>query len=101
MLERAWRRIRLEHGLLLGGGVFLAGLGLLVAIFVGWASDGFGALGAEYESILGLTLLGLGVQLVFGSFFLSVLGLEKHLLLERNAREPEPTATPELTSDPR
>ena len=33
----------------------------------------------EHPALLGLTLVGLGVQILFGSFFLSVLGLRKHI----------------------
>ena len=94
-LERAWRRIRLEHGLLLGGLVFAAGAAILGWIFVSWAIRGFGGLGYQHQSLLGLTLVGLGVQTIFGSFFLSVLGLRKHMLLEADAgAEEAPEAEP-------
>jgi glycosyltransferase involved in cell wall biosynthesis len=77
VLEKAWTRIRLEHGLLLGAGLLLIGIGVLVAIFAEWASGGFRALGRVHEALFGMTLVGLGVQTLFGSFFLSVLGLRK------------------------
>jgi glycosyltransferase involved in cell wall biosynthesis len=80
LLERAWSRIRLEHGLLLGLGLFLAGGTLLTAIFVEWARGGFGALAREHESLLGVMLVALGVQVIFSSFFLSVLGLRRDRL---------------------
>ena len=38
-----------------------------------WASNGFGALGREYETALLVTGLGLGLQIVFGAFFLALL----------------------------
>jgi hypothetical protein len=57
------------------------GIGVLVAIFAEWASGGFGALGRAHEALFGMTLVGLGVQILFGSFFLSVLGLRKQLRL--------------------
>jgi glycosyltransferase involved in cell wall biosynthesis len=89
MLERLWTRVRLEHGLLLGAALFLSGLSVLVGVFVKWAHDGFGALELEHPSLLGLTLIALGVQTIFGSFFLSVLGLRKHLVLEAVTRHAE------------
>ena len=92
LLERLWVRIRLEHGLLLGGLLLLAGFGLLLGIFVEWAGDGFGALQRQHPSLLGLTLVGLGVQTIFGSFFLSVLGLQKHLALGESGRALEPVS---------
>ncbi|MGB2875912.1 MAG: hypothetical protein WBB76_10620, partial [Gaiellaceae bacterium] len=82
LLEWLWKRLRLEHGLLIGGALALAGFGVLLGIFVEWAASGFGALSRAYLALLGLTLAGLGVQTVFASFFLSVLGLRSDFVLE-------------------
>jgi glycosyltransferase involved in cell wall biosynthesis len=87
LLEWAWKRVRLEYGLLLGTALVLIGGGVLVAIFAEWAAGGFGALGRVHEALFGMTIIGLGMQTLFGSFFLSVLGLRKHLLLGSD-REP-------------
>jgi glycosyltransferase involved in cell wall biosynthesis len=87
LLERLWTRVRLEHGLLLGAALTLIGGGVLVAIFAEWASGGFRELGREHEALFGMTMVGLGVQTLFGSFFLSVLGLRKHLLIEPSDAE--------------
>jgi len=73
LLERLWPRVRLEHGLLAGGTLFLAGAAVLIAIFVDWAQQGFGPLAHEYGTALGFTFVALGVQVVFGSFFIGVL----------------------------
>ena len=81
LLERAWSKVRLEHGLLLGAALVLIGGGVLVAIFAEWASGGFRELGRVHEALFGMTLVGLGMQTLFGSFFLSVLGLRRHLIL--------------------
>ena len=40
---------------------------------VEWAHNGFGALGRAYETALLVTALGLGIQIVFGAFFLALL----------------------------
>jgi glycosyltransferase involved in cell wall biosynthesis len=88
LLEWTWKRVRLEHGLLLGTALVLIGGSVLVAIFAEWASSGFGALGRVHEALFGMTIVGLGMQTLFGSFFLSVLGLRKHLLLGSD-REPD------------
>lgn len=90
-LPRVWGKVRLEHGLLVGLLLTLAGLGIIVGIFVDWASHGFGALGREHPALLGLTLVGLGVQTIFGSFFLSVLGLRQHFILDESGT-PTPAA---------
>jgi glycosyltransferase involved in cell wall biosynthesis len=73
LLERLRGRIHLEHGLLLGLGLILVGAGVLTAVFIRWAHTGFGALGDEYPTALGVTLVGLGVQTIFGSFFIGLL----------------------------
>jgi glycosyltransferase involved in cell wall biosynthesis len=86
-LEWAWQRLRLEHGLLAGGLVALAGIGVIVGIFVEWAAGGFGALSQVYLALLGLTLAGLGVQTVFASFFLSVLGLRNDFILDGGTKQ--------------
>ena len=41
-VERAYGRLRLEHGLAGGGLLLLAGIVTLLAIFVSWAIGGFG-----------------------------------------------------------
>ena len=86
-LERLWARVRLEHGLMLGGAVFVAGGVILTAIFLEWAAGGFGVLGRTHESLLGLTLVGLGTQTIFAAFFLSVLGLRWRSQEEAERRE--------------
>ena len=53
--------------------LFTAGVAILIGIFIDWAQDGFGGLGHEYATALGFTLVALGVQIVFGSFFIGVL----------------------------
>jgi glycosyltransferase involved in cell wall biosynthesis len=75
LLERHWGRLRLEHGLLGGALLSVAGAAVLAWIFLDWWSSGFGVLAREHEALFGLTLVGLGLQTMFASFFLSVLGL--------------------------
>jgi hypothetical protein len=75
--ERQRHRWRLEHGLLLGGALALVGLALIVAIVLEWAQRGFGSLSEERLAIFAATLLVLGIQVVFASFLLSILGLRR------------------------
>jgi glycosyltransferase involved in cell wall biosynthesis len=72
-VERAHDRLRLEHGLAAGGLLLLAGVVTLLAIFVSWAISGFGELSHEHATAIGFTLVALGVQVILGSFFLSLL----------------------------
>ena len=75
--DRMRSRYRLEHGLLLGGAVVLAGLAIGIGIAVDWISRGFGSLGQERLAILALTLVIVGIQIFFSSFLLSILGLRR------------------------
>jgi glycosyltransferase involved in cell wall biosynthesis len=68
-------RLRLEHGLSLGALLALAGLAIVAAIAAQWIAHGFGSLSQERAAILAATLLVLGIQTIFSSFFLSILGL--------------------------
>jgi hypothetical protein len=82
LLERIGARLTLEQGLLLGGALVVIALAGLVAVAVEWASSGFGDLGHEYATALLVTLLGLGMQIVFGAFFLALLVMPLRSSLE-------------------
>ena len=79
-MQRLWKVISLEFGILLGAALVLAGLAGSVYALSGWGAQSFGALDPErtlrliVPSTLALTL---GFQIVLSSFFLSVLGLGK------------------------
>ena len=75
--DRMRARYRLEHGLMLGGAITLAGLALVVVIVVQWINRGFGQLGEERLAVLAATLVIVGVQIFFSSFLLSILGLRR------------------------
>ncbi len=71
------RFFTLERGLYLGIILFVAGLGINLNILYSWIRSGFGALAEIRNALLGLTLLVLGVQAFFSSFFISILLLKK------------------------
>jgi glycosyltransferase involved in cell wall biosynthesis len=73
LLERLSRHLRLEHGIVIGVLLVLLSIAGLTAVGVEWAANGFGALGRAYETALLITGLGLGIQIVFGAFFLALL----------------------------
>jgi glycosyltransferase involved in cell wall biosynthesis len=73
LLERLARHLRMEHGLVVGGGLVLLAVAGLTAVAAEWAVNGFGTLGRVYETALLATTLGLGIQIVFGAFFLALL----------------------------
>ncbi len=75
--DRARRRWRLEHGLIAGGVAALLGLTLIGVIVVNWIDRGFGDISQERLAIIGATFIVLGIQVVFSSFLLSILGLRR------------------------
>jgi len=75
--DRMRARLRLEHGLLLGAAVLFAGAVVGVVIFVAWAQRGFGELSEQRLAVLAAMLAIVGVQIVFSSFLISILGLRR------------------------
>jgi glycosyltransferase involved in cell wall biosynthesis len=74
---RMRKRIRLEHGLLVGGAIAGAGLisgGVLLAM---WIDRGFGSLAEGQLAVLAATLTTVGAEVFFTSFLLSILGLRR------------------------
>lgn len=79
LLGRLFRVFNLELGLLSGAVAFLAGLAINVAILAEWLRKDF-SFGGEVRvrpAILGLTLMVIGGQTFFSSFFFSILGTER------------------------
>src|SRR5918994_4202970 len=70
-------RFRLEHGLLAGGIVIVAGL-ILGGVVVGiWIESGLGSLAEQKLAVLSATLITVGAEVFFTSFLLSILGLRR------------------------
>jgi glycosyltransferase involved in cell wall biosynthesis len=79
-MDRVYRYVTLETGLVVGGLLVLLGVAGSVLAVTGWARLGFGNLDPQHmlrvvmPSVFSLTL---GVQVIFSSFFLSILGLRR------------------------
>ena len=76
-LRRVLKRVTLETGLLLGGALALAGFAGCAWITWNWASNGFGELHAVRGVLFWSMWLFLGMQIIFASFFLSMLGISR------------------------
>ncbi|MGC2421846.1 MAG: glycosyltransferase family 2 protein [Candidatus Acidiferrales bacterium] len=79
-LNRVFRYITLETGLVVGALLILTGAGLWVFGLSFWRSHHFGALDPDRTLrivIPGFVSLTLGIQIVLSSFFLSVLGMAR------------------------
>jgi glycosyltransferase involved in cell wall biosynthesis len=75
--DRMRARYRLEHGLMVGGALLLAGLIVGVIIVINWINHGFGRLSEENIAVLAATLIIVGIQIFFSSFLISILGLRR------------------------
>lgn len=79
-LNRMFRYVNLEVGIIVGALLLIAGVGGSVYSFLQWKALSFGDLDPSQSLrtvIPSLTALTLGFQTVFSSFFLSVLGLRR------------------------
>ena len=76
-LKRILRHVRLEHGLLLGAALSLLGFAGSARVLWQWASIGFGNLYETRAVLFWSMWLFLGVQVIFASFFLSMLGISR------------------------
>jgi len=75
-----FERVTLEAGVGIGAGAACIGLGVLVAAVVLWGREGFGDLSTAASLRIvapAVTLIALGVNAVFASFLLSILGLKR------------------------
>jgi glycosyltransferase involved in cell wall biosynthesis len=71
------RHVKLEHGLLLGGALTLFGLVGDLLVFWQWAAAGFGQLHPVRTVFFCSLSFFLGVEVVFSSVFLSMLGISR------------------------
>jgi glycosyltransferase involved in cell wall biosynthesis len=76
-LERMRARLKLEHGLLIGGSLILVGLVGGVVIVARWIAQGAGGLGEGEVALVAASVFIIGVQIFFTSFVLSILGLRR------------------------
>jgi len=76
-LKRILKRVTFESGLLLGGVLFLTGAAGCAYVTWQWVASGFGPLHQVREVLFWSMWLFLGVQIIFSSFFLSMLGISR------------------------
>jgi hypothetical protein len=76
-IDRAAEWVTLERALAIAGVVLAIGLAINLWILAQWIQSGFTYLNALRVSLLGATLMALGVQGIFAAFFFSMLGIEK------------------------
>jgi hypothetical protein len=87
--------LNLERGLVVGSLVFTEGFVVNLAILVHWIATGFGPLFAIRLAILALTLMVVGAQVLFSSFYLDLLRAARDVApVPPSADVPRPAARP-------
>lgn len=76
-LARWLKRVKLEHGLLLGAALLILGLAGDAIVFAQWAAQGFGHFNAVRTVFFCSLSLFVGVEVLFSSVFLSMLGISR------------------------
>lgn len=71
-----YKYITIEKASILGIVISVIGIVIYVAIFLKWIQGGFGALEEAKNSIAALTFIIIGIQTIFSSFMLSILGIK-------------------------
>lgn len=77
-MDKIFKYLTLERVCFVGFFIILIGGGIYLNIFLKWMSSGFGVLYEIKTSIIGLTIISLGVQTIFSSFMLSILGIKEN-----------------------
>lgn len=72
--------ISLERGMVIGLAVFLIGFFISLKILINWIHGNFSSMNEIRNIIFSMTILIVGVQTIFSSFFLSMLLIEKDRL---------------------
>lgn len=73
LLDWIERDLTLEHGVILGLGLFLVGLTIDGVILMRWLANDLGPLNEMRPALLAMTFIVIGLQTAFASFFLGVL----------------------------
>ncbi|HEX8173603.1 MAG TPA: glycosyltransferase family 2 protein [Pyrinomonadaceae bacterium] len=79
-MNRFFEVVNLERGLIIGAGSLLIGIALLLGALNQWRLTDFGHLDYSHTMrwvIPGATLTALGLQTIFSSFFVSILGMRR------------------------
>jgi hypothetical protein len=82
---RVFNHLTLERGLAVGAGLLVMGIGLNIWLVSEWLGPGLEAYAVQTTmryALWGLTAMVLGVQTIYGSFFLSMLGMAREKRLK-------------------
>lgn len=77
LFEKILKHITIEKASLLGLLIIILGFLIYALIAIKWFKSGLGELNEVKNSIIALTLLTIGIQTIFSSFMLSILGIKE------------------------
>lgn len=77
MMNKLYRYLTIENASFAGLGIILLGILIYIFILIKWINTNFGSLDEIKNSLLALTLITLGLQTIFSSFMLSILGIKE------------------------
>jgi len=72
--EFIFERVSLERGATVGVAILLGGFAYSLHLFINWMSSGYTELPMSGQDMIGFTLLVIGLQTIFFSFFFSMIG---------------------------
>ncbi|SNQ46188.1 Low-salt glycan biosynthesis hexosyltransferase Agl6 [Frankia canadensis] len=99
-LPQIHRLFTLERGLALGAGAFAVGFVVDVVVLARWLANDLGPLNEMRPALLAMTLMVLGAQTAFGSFFLRLLTAGPSGEHQRSTARPGPArSTPDDPAD--
>lgn len=75
--EKLFKYITIERASILGISLFAMGVVICLVILIKWINSNFGGLNEIKSSIIAITLLTIGIQTIFSSFMLSILGIKE------------------------
>jgi glycosyltransferase involved in cell wall biosynthesis len=76
-MQKLYKLVTIERASIAGIILGLIGIAIYLYILMKWVKSGFGSLNEVKNSILALTLIVLGIQTIFSSFMLSILGIKE------------------------
>lgn len=77
IFDRIYKYLTIENVSIAGTAIGLIGIGIYASIFLKWVNIQFGELNEIKNAVLALTLVTIGIQTVFSSFMLSILGIKE------------------------
>ena len=76
LMEKIYKYVTIEKAIVVGGLSLLAGLVIFAYMLVRWINSDFNSLSELKNALVALTLIVLGIQTIFSSFMLSIIGIK-------------------------